>query len=244
MIPRMDPKSFYDETMPGKFGADYERARWDDTPRLRAQREMLETTLNRLVLPHIASAETILEVGPGPGTWTRVLRGKNASATYTLVDISHEMLARAKQALGADVGIEFVESDFTQYQPGKTFDVVFSSRAIEYMPDKKAVAKKVAELLAPGGFGAIVTKMPKPLLDRIARRKLSSLHKGQIEPRALVSLFRDAGLTAEAHIAIANVPLFGLPILNKVAYAICKFLPMIAPFSWCAESYIVLVRKS
>ena len=76
-------KKFYNETMPGKFGDDYEHHRWFRDP---IQKAGFYLTL-RAIGRHVLSDERldpvrILELGPGAGTWTKFLvkRFPNANA--------------------------------------------------------------------------------------------------------------------------------------------------------------------
>ncbi len=239
----MDPKAFYDRTMPAKFGGNYESARWAANSLLRAQYRMLADALRRRVFPLIAHAARVLETGPGPGTWTKLLLEANPSARYTLVDISHEMLTRAQGALADRTNVDFIESDLLAYESSDPYDFFFSSRAIEYMPDKAAAVRKIASLLSPGAAGAVVTKMPKPFFDRVKGRT-SALHVGQIAPKDFICLLEQADLVVErVRIATATFPGIGGARLNSFVYAILKHVPLFFPLSLFAESYLVTFRK-
>ncbi len=239
-----DPRSFYDETMPQKQGGDYEHARWRANPLLAAQYEMTADAVDRVVAPLARGAARVLEAGPGPGTWTKRLLAANAAAAYTLVDISREMIAQARRGLSGHANVTLVEGDFAALEPSEPFDFFFSSRAIEYMPDKEAAMRKVSELLRAGGRGALITKMPKPFFDRLRGRGLRSLHSAQIAPRALVRLLERSGLEVGAvRIATATVPLVGSASLNRWAYRILARLPFMFPLTLFAESYLVTFRK-
>ena len=241
----IDPKKFYNDTMPTKLGGDYENARWHSSAFVEAQYAMMQDVLARHVLPRIQRVKRVFEVGPGAGTWSRVLIKGLPNAQFTLLDISSEMLARAQVALGKSDNLSYVEHDFVSYKSDEQFDVIFSSRAIEYMPDKVAVALATATLLRRDGLGIFITKMPKPLLDRIAGRHLGGFHKGQIAPSALARLFKDAGLKVVAiRMATASVPLFHSPRLNRLAYRLFRSIPLVFPLTWLAESYIIIVRKT
>lgn len=239
----MDPKTFYNETMPQKLGGDYEVARWAVNPLLRAQYRMLADVVHRQVFPLVAPAARVLETGPGPGTWTKLLLEANPSAQYTLVDISHEMLSQAREGLSDRANITFVESDFLAYESPDPYDFFFSSRAIEYMPDKAAAARKIASLLAPGATGAVITKMPKAFFDRM-RGRISVLHVGQIAPGDLVLLLERAGFIVErVRVATATFPGIGSAMLNSFVYRILKHVSLFFPLSLFAESYLVTFRK-
>lgn len=240
----MNPKSFYDDTMPKKLGADYEKARWHSSPLVEAQYEMTRKTLQRLLVPQVQHAKKILEVGPGAATWTKLMLKVNPTASYTLVDISTEMLKRAKSALGVTRVIQYVECDFVEYAPGETFDVFFSSRAFEYMPNKGDVVKKITSLLTSGGTGVIITKTPKGFLDLLFRRKVSPLHSGQISPRQLASMLSASGLSVlKVRMATATVPGVRSSYLNALFFKFFSWVPLWGPLTWFSESYAVSFSK-
>jgi ubiquinone/menaquinone biosynthesis C-methylase UbiE len=239
-----DPKGFYNNVMPGKLGLDYEHARWQATPLLSAQYSMMTDVLKRWVLPRMQNSRRVIEVGPGPGVWTKVLLGTNESAQYTLVDISSEMLSRAREALGNRPNVSYVESDFLALSSSEPFDFFFSSRAIEYMPDKKAVIEKIFSLLIPGAGGAVVTKMSKPFFDWLRGRAKRSFHSSQVKPHALRTLLEQQGFVVEeVRIATATAPLFGSAFFNKAMYALLRHVPLFFPCTLFAESYVVTFRK-
>jgi trans-aconitate methyltransferase len=240
----MDPKKFYNEEMPEKLGPNYERARWHSDSFREAQYDMMRTVMRRVVAPRVRGAHAILEVGPGQGTWTRFLFEANPDAHYTLVDISAEMLARAEANLPRALAVSLVESDFLQFISAQPFDIMFSSRAIEYMPDKAAVATKITSLLAPGGYAILATKMPKRLLDSLSGRTLSELHQGQISPGELAGFLRDAGLSvSEIRMATATVPGFKSALLNRVAFVLLSRFPFTRLTAMFAESYVIIAKR-
>lgn len=239
-----NPKEFYDSVMSGKLGENYEAARWKSSPLRVAQYAMTADALQAYTLPLLRTARTILEVGPGPGTWTKLLLGVNTEAQYTLVDISGEMLGQAREGLTGRTSVSFVESDFLAFESPQPFDFFFSSRAIEYMPDKRAAVEKVASLLTPGAHGVIITKMPKQFFNRLRGRKIADLHKGQIASRNLVHLLEQSGCIVEkVCIATATLPGFGSARANGLVYTLLKHIPLFFPFTLFAESYIVIFRK-
>lgn len=241
---RPNPKEFYDEVMPGKLGESYEDARWKKNALLSAQYEMAAEAIRRYILPETKRVAHILEVGPGPGTWTKLLLGANSEAQYTLVDISEKMLGQAREALASRANITFVESDFLAFESPQLFDFFFSSRAIEYMPDKAAVASKISSLLTRGARGAVVTKTPKPLFNRLRSRGVADLHKGQIAPRELVKLLQSAGLEViGVYTATTTVPIISSAFLNRALFRMIRRLPLFYPLTLLTESYCVIFKK-
>lgn len=241
---QLDPKKFYNEVMPEKLGTDYEAARWEKDALLSAQHGMAAEAIRRYVLPAAKSAARILEVGPGPGTWTKLLLEANSKARYTLVDISEEMLGQAREALLSRADITFVESDFLAFGSPQPFDFFFSSRAIEYMPDKAAVAAKIASLLARGAQGAVITKTPKRFFNRLRGRNISGLHSGQIAPCELEKLLQAAGLEVVGiYATTATVPTFGSAPLNRILFKLIGRLPLLYPLTLLTESYCIVFKK-
>ncbi|XKT75426.1 MAG: class I SAM-dependent methyltransferase [Patescibacteria group bacterium UBA2103] len=235
----MDPKHFYNTQMPEKQGRDYEHARWHANPRVKAQYEMMCSLFDSHI--SVSSCKNILEIGPGPGTWTKVLHSQAPEAKFTLLDISREMLARAKDNLKDEASISFIEGDFIETDIHDSFDCVFSSRAIEYMEDKEALVSKLWKVTTPGGQVVLITKTPKPFLNMLRGRKLSGLHQGQITSRRLQSLLQAQGFVIEkVRVATATLPGLSIPFMNKLVFAITKHLPLVPILS---ESYVVVCRK-
>lgn len=240
----MDPKSFYNNTMPEKQGQDYEHARWHATPLLEAQFAMMMKTLAKVAVPPVTRATSVLEVGPGPGTWTKILLAANPTARYVLLDISREMLDRARNTLAAHQNITYIEEDLASYVPGEKHDFFFSSRALEYMPDKQKVVSVVANALAPGGEGAIITKMPKEFFYKLRGRIVPEFHRGQIAPHALAQYLRASGLEVlGVRIATATVPGIRSAWLNQLVHSVLLSIPLVPLVSVFAESYAIHFRK-
>lgn len=230
--------------MPEKLGTDYEAARWKKNSLLSAQHGMAAEAIRRYVLPAAKSAVRIIEVGPGPGTWTKLMLAGNPDAAYTLVDISKEMLGQARGAFLNRKNITFVESDFLAFESQQPFDFFFSSRAIEYMPDKTAVAAKIASLLTRGARGAVITKTPKRFFDRLRGRNVSDLHRGQIAPHELTNLLQAAGLeVVGVYAATVTVPIIGSAFLNRILFRLIRRLPLFYPLTLLTESYCVVFKK-
>lgn len=236
-----DAHTFYAEQVGEAVAGDYEAARWNTSPLRRAQYHMTKEAIILHALPLFSSVTSILEVGPGPGTWTKLLIKENPKASLTLVDLSRDMLGMAKAALAGTTQISFVESDFLAFPTDTKYDGFFSSRAIEYFDYHKA-AKQIATLLSPGAPGVIITKTPKPLFDRLKGRT-SAMHTMQIPITALTRALRAEGLKVKkVRIATGTVPGLNSPFLNKVAFCLLTVLPfpVLGIFS---ESYMVMFEK-
>jgi len=235
----MDPKSFYNKQMPEKQGADYEHARWHANSLVHAQYKMMCSLFDTHIA--VSSCKNILEIGPGPGTWTKMLQKQAPAAKLTLLDISSEMLLRAKNNLAGSKRVTFIEGDFIEKDIRDLFDCVFSSRAIEYMEDKEALVQKLWDITLPGAQVVLITKTPKPLLNALRGRNLSKLHQGQVSPDKLIKLLGAQGFVLEKlRVATATLPGLSIPFLNTIVFALTKHLPLLPVLS---ESYIVICKK-
>ncbi len=236
-----DAHTFYTEQVGEAVAGDYEAARWNTSPLKRAQYDMTKEAITRHALPLFSSVPSILEVGPGPGTWTKLLIKENPKASLTLVDLSKDMLGMAREALIGNSQISFVESDFLAFPTNAQYGGFFSSRAIEYFDYKKA-ATHVAALLMPGAPGVIITKTPKPLFDFLKNRS-SGMHTTQIAPSALTNVLRSEGfLVRKVRIATATVPGLGSRTLNMLMFRFLTTLPL-PLLSVFSESYMVVFEK-
>jgi trans-aconitate methyltransferase len=93
----------------------------------------------------------VLELACGPGQWTeRLLRH---ARSLTAIDAAPEMLARAKQRVGTDPRVRFVQADLFTWTPDRRYDVVFFGFWISHVPMDRFAAfwSLIADCLAPGG---------------------------------------------------------------------------------------------
>ncbi|RXK57514.1 class I SAM-dependent methyltransferase [Lacibacter luteus] len=104
----------------------------------------LRETLTPLSFTHC------LEIGCGTGKNTVWLRDKAASVTA--VDLSEEMLSKAKEKITA-THVQFVQADITQPWSfaTKQFDLVGFSLVLEHIEQLSPVLKKAADALTTGG---------------------------------------------------------------------------------------------
>lgn len=128
--------------------------KWNRVHNLTAVREpekmvVLHVLDSLSVLPHVAGAGTLLDVGSGAGLPGIPLAIARADLDVTLLDSSHKkasFLTQAKAELGlANVTIECERVE--HWRPGRTFDVVLS-RAFADLGEFVAQAQ---HLVRPGG---------------------------------------------------------------------------------------------
>lgn len=100
----------------------------------------------------LAGKEQLLNIGCGTGDLEKRLIKKYPGLHLTGVDISGDMLERAKEKLAGFAHIHFAEGDFLTIDlPENSFDVIFSISNLHYFADPQMVFAKAFRLLRPGG---------------------------------------------------------------------------------------------
>lgn len=110
----------------------------------------LEGIVLRAVLDEVPF-KRCLEIGCGTGKNTTWLITK--ADHVTAVDLSEEMLTKAKEKISSD-RVQFTRADITEQWnfAGNGYDLVTFSLVLEHIADLVPVFKKVSDVLNPGGF--------------------------------------------------------------------------------------------
>ncbi|MGY0831945.1 dethiobiotin synthase [Azospirillum argentinense] len=116
--------------------------------------ERLAERVARLPLP---PRPRVLEIGCGTGFLSCALRERIGPADWLLTDLSPDMLARCRAALGDPTDSEFRIVDGEQPDLDAPFDLIVSSLALQWFRDPASALARWAELLAPGGRIAVAT---------------------------------------------------------------------------------------
>lgn len=114
------------------------------------------------------SAE-VLDLGSGTGLLTAILREQFPAARFTLIDISDEMLAKARERFaGKDVRI--IVGDYSREPIAGQFDAIVSALSIHHLTDedKAALFHRIFEALKPGGVFVNADEVlgPTPAMDK------------------------------------------------------------------------------
>jgi len=126
---------------------------WDPSQynRFAAQREQPFWDLARLV--RAVSSPAVVVLGCGDGRLTATL-GETLGAAATLgVDSSPAMIDRARSH--ASESVRFELGDIGVWEEREAFDVVFANASMQWVPDHRAVMRRWAGSLRPGGQLAI-----------------------------------------------------------------------------------------
>ena len=223
----------------------YEEQRWTSSPVAKSGYILTKEAIEKRVLPHLSEIKEYLEIGPGPGTWTRILLPALSDARIHLVDISRTMLDSAKKNLPPDSRYEFTESDFLAFTPERKYDILFSSRALEYFPDKDPVVATISQSLRRGGRAYLITKMPHYTRMKMLGKDPSPFHSQQISPRALSEIFqRNEMIVLSVYPVYVVFPALHLSWLNLLLTRFLRIFPWNFLTASLAESYLITAEKS
>lgn len=214
-----DVKRTYDSLIPDMYQDNYEFLRWFKNSRVIQDYVMTYRSIEN----HISKLkfDSCMELGPGPGTWTRILFRTNPEAVFDLVDISREMKNQFKLEMRQSPNVSYNVNDFYDYISDEKYGLFFSSRAIEYIEDTEKLCEKIVSHIVRGGTGVIVTKNPNHFnLQKIIGGKTKKHHTGQISPVRLIELLRAQGCRD-----IKLYPcIYRVPLLDRVSLFFSKKL--------------------
>ena len=133
----------------------------------------------RSLLPDVAGRR-VVDLGCGFGWFSR-WAAEHAAATVLGIDVSTNMLARARADTAAGT-VEYRCADLDELQlPPDSFDVVFSSLALHYIVDLDRLLSMLARALAPGG--SIVCSVEHPIYSAPTSQDFdTNIHGARIWP--------------------------------------------------------------
>ena len=125
---------------------------WDGSAYDRISGPMQELGLEVLARLPLRGDETVLDAGCGSGRVTQALLDRLPRGRVIAVDGSHEMLQAARDRLGDDPRVEFVQADLTTLDIGAArCDAVLSTATFHWIPDHPAMLRALHRALRPGG---------------------------------------------------------------------------------------------
>jgi trans-aconitate 2-methyltransferase len=121
---------------------------WDPLRYLTYADERARPFHDLLTRVHAEHPATVVDLGCGPGTLTRVLKERWPAALVVGVDSSPEMIAAARSV----PGIELVEADLRDWRPDSPIDVLVSNAALQWIPNHLELLPRLIGWLAPAGW--------------------------------------------------------------------------------------------
>lgn len=168
----------------------------------RIERGRLRAELGRL------QPKTVLEVGCGPGRWSRLLAPR--AERMIALDRSFRSLVRNRermQALGVADRVLHVKGDATRLPaPDGTFDAVLSGQLLEHLPTpelRESVVREIARATRPGGRG-IISTYELPGWNLFAGKKEGEHAGGMYYYRSSASEFRELMARHFGQVAVSS----------------------------------------
>lgn len=96
----------------------------------------------------------ILDIGAGTGLLTHFILDRFPDALCTLIDISGDMLAQAKERFQNSSHISYIEADYSSFCFTESYDIVVSTLSIHHLRDdeKEKLYQTVYTVLHKGGI--------------------------------------------------------------------------------------------
>jgi SAM-dependent methyltransferase len=131
-------------------------------------------TFDEALRDRLPEGGRVLDLGCGTGpNLARLLSLSLPYGTYTGVDLSPDMLGRARAKFGQLPNVEFRQLDLlADPLPEGPFDLVVSTNVFEHLPDAKGVAGKAVARLRPGGTALLMFLVDAGLGHNLAMQAL------------------------------------------------------------------------
>jgi trans-aconitate 2-methyltransferase len=125
---------------------------WNARQYLRFEDERTRPSRDLLAQVPLAEARRAVDLGCGPGNSTELIVGRFPQAEVSGVDNSPEMLRQARERLPA---CTFMEADLATWMPRDGVDLLFGNAVFQWVPDHRAVLRRLLQALPAGGVLAV-----------------------------------------------------------------------------------------
>ncbi|MCA9195374.1 MAG: DinB family protein [Planctomycetaceae bacterium] len=122
--------------------------RWDAALYLKYGDERTRPAVDLAARIKLDSPATVVDLGCGPGNSTQVLRSRWPSAEVIGIDNSANMIAAAREAFPEQ---SWVLADISGWAPQRSFDLVYSNAALQWIPNHAALMVQLFEAVSAGG---------------------------------------------------------------------------------------------
>jgi SAM-dependent methyltransferase len=165
---------------------------WNASP------EWKQALVEHVLLPWIPRDGVVLEIGPGAGRWSAVLRPRARS--LILVDVSERPLALCRERFATAQNVEYVLSLGNELSgiASSSIDAIWSFDVFVHVKplDQAAYLAEVARVLAPGGIAVIHHADGRNVGEQPSRNGWRS----PMSRNLFAHLANERGLTIEAQI--------------------------------------------
>ncbi|MCL5738685.1 MAG: methyltransferase domain-containing protein [Bacteroidetes bacterium] len=137
---------------------------WNPHQYLKFTNERTQPSIDLAARIKLENPRSIIDIGCGPGNSTHVLRERWPNAKLVGLDSSANMIRKAKEDYP---DMEWIIGDASNFTSDRTFDVVFSNAALQWMQNHDSLIPQLFSIAAPGGTLAV----------QVPANNESSLHK-------------------------------------------------------------------
>jgi len=135
----------------------------------------------------VGAGSRVLDVACGTGVLTPDYLARDV-ASVTAVDISPEMIRRARDKLRDD-RVQFLCGDVETLDVGRDFDAVVVYNAFPHFPDPERLVAHLASLLRPGGVLTVAHGMGRAAIDGHHQGRASHVSRGLMSAQELAAIF-------------------------------------------------------
>lgn len=135
----------------------------------------------------VGAGSRVLDVACGTGVLTPDYLARDV-ASVTAVDISPEMIRRARDKLRDD-RVQFLCGDVETLDVGRDFDAVVVYNAFPHFPDPERLVAHLASLLRPGGVLTVAHGMGRAAIDGHHKGRASYVSRGLMSAQELAAIF-------------------------------------------------------
>jgi ubiquinone/menaquinone biosynthesis C-methylase UbiE len=115
-------------------------------------RRLIQSPTRTVERMGLARTDKVLEIGCGPGYFSRAIAAAVPDGSLMLFDLQVEMLDFARKRLSAFKNTEFTQGDASSLPfPDASFDAVLLVLVLGEVPDRDRCIAEVARVLQPGG---------------------------------------------------------------------------------------------
>ena len=155
---------------------------WSPAQYLKFADERSRPARDLLAAVPLTEVRRAVDIGCGPGNSTELLVARFPEAEITGLDSSPEMLEAARKRLP---NVAFVEADVATWRPEAPVDLLYANATFQWVPDHKAVLKRLFRALPAGGVLAV--QMP----DNVASEPSHTLMRALAAEAPWAEKFRE-----------------------------------------------------
>src|SRR5215216_2514648 len=106
----------------------------------------------RTLLPALKKGLRVLDVGCGTGAIAKGIAEIVGETGFVIgIDHTESFIQSGKETYGHIPNLELLHADLFKYNPEEKFDLIVSSRVLQWLSNPKDALKKIKTLLKPGG---------------------------------------------------------------------------------------------